>query len=180
MRKGLVLTVIFIGGFTVAAGVQAEEQSGFYLGASVGEATNKSGAFEGNDIAFKVSGGYAFNRYFGMEVAYVDAGTQKDTVDLVRIENESSGVIASAVLNLPLSESFAVVGRIGYAFYSSDASSRLGNLSVRESDNDEDLAYGIGIQLAVWGGLALRAEYEAVDVSNGDFRIVSAGAVYKF
>jgi OmpA-OmpF porin, OOP family len=83
-------------------------------------------------------------------------------------------------LRLPLGETFAVFGKVGYAFYDSEATARLGNLSERERGSDEDLAYGVGIELAIWGGLQLRAEYEAVDVSNGEFQLVSAGAVYKF
>jgi OOP family OmpA-OmpF porin len=180
MRRFIVQTVLFIGGLGAALATRADEQPGFYVGGSIGEATNELGDFKGSDTAFKLSGGYAFNKYFGAEVAYVDAGTQDDTIGLVELENESTGVIASAVLRLPLAETFAVFGKIGYAFYDSVGTARLGNLSERERDSDEDLAYGVGIELAIWGGLQLRAEYEAVDVSNGDFQIVSAGAVYKF
>jgi opacity protein-like surface antigen len=68
----------------------------------------------------------------------------------------------------------------GYAFYDSATTSRLGSSSERETDNGKDLAYGIGIDLTISGGLKFRAEYELVDVSEGDFQIVSAGAVYEF
>jgi OmpA-OmpF porin, OOP family len=180
MRKVVVLTVCFIGGLGAALGAHAQEQSGFYLGGSIGEATNESGEFKGSDTAFKLTAGYAVNQYFGIEVAYIDAGAQQDNFGLVEIENESSGTLASALLRLPLGETFGLFGKIGYAFYNSDTTSRLGNLSERESDSAEDLAYGVGVELAVWGSLQLRAEYEAVDVSEGDFQIVSAGAVYKF
>lgn len=180
MRKVVVLTVFFIGGVGAAFGTHADEQSGFYLGASVGQATNEVGDFKGSDFAFKLSGGYAFNEYFGLEVAYVDAGTPDDTVGLVDVETEPSGVIASALLRLPLGETFAMFGKAGYAFYDSETTARLGNQSERESDSDSDFAYGIGIDLAISGGLKFRAEYAAVDVSEGDFQIVTAGVVYKF
>jgi opacity protein-like surface antigen len=120
MRKVVVLTVSFIGGLCAAHGAHAEEQSGFYLGGSVGQASNESGRFKGSDFAFKVSGGYALT------------------------------------------------------------TSRLGSASERETANGEDFACGIGMELAISGGLKFRAEYELVDVSEGDFQIVSAGAVYKF
>lgn len=180
MRKFVVQSVLFIGGICTVLGAHADERSGFYIGGSLGEATNEVDEFKGSDTAFKLSGGYSFNEYLAAEVAYVDAGTQEDNIGAVKIENESSGVIASAVLRLPLGESFALFGKLGYAFYDSEATARLGSLSERESDSDEDLAYGVGIEMAVWGGLRLRAEYEAVDVSDGDFQLVSAGAVYKF
>jgi OmpA-OmpF porin, OOP family len=180
MRRFIVQTVLFIGGLGAALATHADEQPGFYVGGSIGEATNELGDFKGSAAAFKLSGGYSFNEYFGAEVAYVDSGTQDDTLGPVELENESTGVIASAVLRLPLGEPCAVFGKIGYAFYDSEGTARLGNLIERERDSDEDLAYGIGIEFAMGGGLQLRAEYEAVDVSDGDFQIVSAGAVYKF
>lgn len=179
MRKVFVMTVFF-GSLGAALGAHAEDHSGFYLGGSIGEATNESGEFKGSDTAFKLSGGYAFNQYFGIEVAYIDAGTQDDTIGLTEFETESTGIIASAVVRLPIGERFAMFSKAGYAFYDSETTARLGNLSARESGSDEDFAYGFGIELAVWGGLKLRAEYEAVNVSEGDFQIVSAGAVYKF
>jgi len=160
--------------------VHADEQPGWYLGASIGEATNEVGEFKGTDTAFKLAGGYAFNKYLGIELAYVDAGTQTDTVGLQRIENDSSGVIASAVMSLPLGERFAVFGKLGYAFYESDATGRVGETVAHESDSGDDLAYGIGAELVLTGGLRLRAEYEAIDVSDGDFDIISAGVIYKF
>jgi OOP family OmpA-OmpF porin len=180
MRKVVVLTVSFIGGLGAALGAHAEEQSGFYLGGSVGQASNESGQFKGSDFAFKVSGGYAFNEYFGLELAYVGAGAQKDNIGLVEVENKSNGVLASTLLRLPLGETFAMFGKIGYAFYDSATTSRLGSSSERETDNGKDFAYGIGIDLTISGGLKFRAEFELVDVSEGDFQIVSAGAVYKF
>jgi len=179
MRK-VVMLMVFCGSLGAAPGTHADETSGFYLGTSIGEARNESGEFNGSDIAFKVSGGYAFNQYFGIEAAYVDTGTQQDTLDGVKVQIESSGVIASALLRLPLGETFSTFGKIGYAFYDSETTSRLGNLSARESGSDEDLAYSVGIELAGADALSFRAEYEVVDVSEGDFQIVSVGAVYKF
>lgn len=180
MRKGIVVSSIMIVGLGAAYGAHAQESSGFYLGGSIGEATNETDEFKGSDTAFKLAAGYAFNDYLGIELAYVDAGTQEDTVGLVEIENESSGVIASALLRLPLGETFAVFGKLGYAFYDSEATGRLGDLRERESDSDEDLAYGVGLELALWSSFKLRAEYEAVDVSAGDFEIVSIGVTYGF
>jgi opacity protein-like surface antigen len=176
----MVLSSFMIVGLGAVSGAHAQESSGFYVGGSVGEATNESGEFKGSDTAFKLAGGYAFNDYLGIEVAYVDAGTQDDNIGLVEIENESSGVIASALVRLPLGETFAIFGKLGYAFYDGESTARLGNLRERDSDSDEDLAYGVGLELALWSSFKLRAEYEAVDVSAGDFEIVSAGLTYEF
>ena len=180
MRTLIVRSVLVIIVSGVAFATHAEEHSGLYIGGSIGEATNDSGEFKGSDTAFKLSAGYAFNEYFGLELAYVDAGTQKDNIGPVEIENESSGVIASALLRAPLGEKFALFGKLGYAFYEADATAREGSLVARASDDDEDLAYGLGLEFAVWRGLRLRAEYERIDVPEGNFDIASAGALYKF
>jgi opacity protein-like surface antigen len=179
MRKVIFLTVSIIG-LGAALHAHAEDRSGFYVGGSLGQATNESGEFKGSDFAFKLSGGYAFNRYLGLEVAYIDAGTQDDTIGLVDVETESSGVITSALFRLPFGETFALFGKVGYVFYDSETTARVDSVSEHDSNSDEDLTYGIGLDVAVSGGLKFRAEYEAVDVSDGDFRIVSAGVVYKF
>ena len=179
MRNGLRASILMVG-LGCACNSQAQEPAGAYIGASVGEATNEVDEFKGSDTAFKLAAGYTFNRYFGIELAYIDAGTQTDTVDGRRIENESTGVIASAVLRLPLAEQFAFFGKLGYAFYESEATGRLGDLVARETDSGEDLAYGVGVEFAVLRGLRLRAEYEVVDVRDGDFDVVSAGIVYQF
>ena len=84
MRNGLRASILMVG-LGCACNSQAQESAGAYLGASVGEASNEVGEFKGSDTAFKLTAGYAFNRYFGIELAYIDAGTQADTVDSVLI-----------------------------------------------------------------------------------------------
>ena len=180
MRKAIVLSGFMAAALGMAFTVQAEDRSGFYVGASIGEATNEVDEFKGSDTAFKLTGGYAFNKYFGIELAYVDSGTQTDTIEGIDLTTSSDGVIASAVLSLPIGEKFALFGKLGYAVYDVEATARLGNLSERDSGSDEDFAYGVGLEFAVGRGLHLRAEYEVVDVTDGDFDMVSAGVAYKF
>lgn len=179
MRNGFRASMLLVS-LGYACNSQAQEPTGAYLGASVGEATNEVGKFKGSDTAFKLSAGYAFNQYLSVELAYLDAGTQRDTVGNVYIENESSGVIASTRFSLRLGDQFSVFGKFGYAFAKSDSILRRGDLVARESTNNANLAYGIGIELAVFRGLRLRGEYEILNVSVGDFDVVSAGVVYRF
>jgi OOP family OmpA-OmpF porin len=179
MRYSFVTAGLLVIGLSSAPGAHAEERTGIYVGTSIGEATNEVEEFKGSDTAFKLYGGYAFNDYFGVEVAYVDAGTQSDNVGPLHIENESSGIIASALVHLPIGERFSLFGKLGYAFYDAASKARLGDRVVSESESDEDLTYGVGLELAVAGGLGLRAEYEVIDVSEGDFDVVSAGVLYR-
>lgn len=167
-------------GFGCTLSAHAQEDAGIYFGASVGEAKNEVDEFKGSDTAFKLTGGYAFNKYFSVELAYLDAGKQADTIDQLRIQTESSGVIASALVSLPVGDAFSLFGKLGYAFYDSDTTMRLGDQVARASESENDLAYGAGLEVAITRGLRLRAEYEAVNVSEGNFDIVSAGVTYKF
>lgn len=163
-----------------ATATYAGESGGLYVGAGIGEAYNESGEFDGNDTAFQIFAGYSFAKYFAVELSYVDAGTQRDRIEDIDVTNESSGIVVSGLAAIPLTEGFSIYGKLGYAFYDADATARRGNLQETERSSDEDLVYGIGVDLAVLRGFGLRVEYEIVDVSNGDFEIVTVNATYRF
>jgi OmpA-OmpF porin, OOP family len=158
----------------------ADDAAGFYVGAGIGEAHNKSGEFDGSDTAFQIFGGYSFNEHFALELGYVDAGTQDDRIGDLELENESSGIVVSALAAVPVGPIVSLYGKVGYAFYDASARMRLGNLQESESASDEDALYGVGVELAVLRGLRLRAEYEIVDVNDGDFEIATINASYRF
>jgi OmpA-OmpF porin, OOP family len=173
------------GGLTAVAlatsiNVHADEDAGFYLGASVGEATDKVGEFEDSGTSFKITGGYSFNRYLAAELAYIDAGTLEDRIDDIDATIESAGIVAAVLGKVPLGEYFSLFGKLGYAFYDEKVSLRQGNLSASETNSDEDLLYGVGAEVNLGQHFKLRAEYEAVDVSDADFDIVSFGATFHF
>lgn len=179
LRKKLLSGFAIIAALVVTT-THAADDAGFYVGAGVGEAHNKSGEFDGSDTAFQIFGGYSFNKHFALELGYIDAGTQDDRIGDLEVENESSGVIVSALAAVPIGPMFSLYGKVGYAFYDARSTVRLGNLQESESDSDEDPVYGVGVELAVLRGLRLRAEYEIVDVSDGDFDIVTVNATYRF
>ena len=61
-----------------AGGVAHADDSGFYAGASIGQARQKARGFEGNDLSYKLFGGWSFNKYLAVEGGYVDGGSQTD------------------------------------------------------------------------------------------------------
>jgi OOP family OmpA-OmpF porin len=180
LRKSLVTGFVIFTAFANATTHAADDDSGFYVGAGVGEANNKSGEFDGSDTALQVFGGYAFNKHFALELAYLDAGTQDDRIGDVEVTNESSGILVSALGAVPIGPVVSLYGKVGYAFYDATATFRSGSLEETESGSDERPVYGIGVELAVLRGLRFRAEYEIVDVSDGDFEIVTVSATYRF
>ncbi len=180
LRKSFISGFVIITAFANAIAHAADDDSGLYVGAGVGEANNKSGEFDGSDTAFRVFGGYAFSKHFALELAYVDAGTQDDRIGDVEVTNESSGVIVSALGAVPIGPIVSLYGKVGYAFYDATSTVRLGSLQETDSGSDEDPVSGVGVELAVLRGLRLRVEYEIVDVSDGDFDIVTVNATYRF
>lgn len=178
-NKYLLSTLVLVGLF-VSADVRADEHSGFYIGAGVGEVNDNVDGFEGNGVAFKLSGGYELNRYFAAEVAYIFAGTLNDTVDDVDVEVESDGVVVAALGKLPFGETFTLFAKLGYTFYDQKVTASRGSLSFSENNSDEDLLYGAGAEINFGRRFQLRGEYEVVDVSDADFNLLSASAVFRF
>lgn len=75
---------------------------------------------------------------------------------------------------------FSLFGKLGFSSYDATVSGRVGNQTVAsESGSDEDVSYGVGGAFN-FGAFELRAEYEAIDISDGSFNFLSIGGVYKF
>ncbi len=181
MNRQYTYGALAIVSIAVSADVHAnDEHSGVYLGAGAGEVTNKVDGFEADGVAVKLFGGYAFNRYFAAEAAYIDAGTLRDTVEGVDLSVESDGLVLAALGMLPLTDAFSLFAKLGYTFYDEKAIGRRGDLRVSEKNSGDDLLYGVGAHLRLGRKLELRAEYEVVDVKDADFNLLSASALFRF
>lgn len=156
------------------------DDSGFYLGAAVGEATQSNSDFDGSDTSFKWLGGYSFSTYFAAEAGFVDAGKQKDTIGAVDVTSSSDGIFVALLAKLPLGKVVAPYVRLGYVFYDTTTTVERGSLKAFESTDGEDPIYSGGIEFRLGGNFRLRAEYEKVDVPGVDFDIVSLVATYQF
>ena len=140
--------------------------------------------------------GYRFNRNFSLELGAVDLGTvsaeleNTTNVDGARLratgeaELDAKGIMASALISIPLGSHFSVFGRLGVLAWDADLKAsasgtiRIGNRTIRFDDLNEagrsrsgtDGAYGGGVRFAFNENLALRAEvtrFEAIDVNSG-------------
>jgi len=165
----------------------AGEESGFYAGAGVGQANLSVDGFDitdgldydfdADDTAFKVFGGWRFNKYISVELDYLDLGTMSDseTFDtgegLVDVDTDIdvSGFAPYVVGTLPLGI-FELSAKLGYVFYDVDfkVSSDATGESISESDSDEDLAYGVGAGMTFFDHLNVMLEYEVIDVTDAD------------
>jgi len=180
MKRSYVVSALVVMGLTATANAHADDDTGFYLGAGLGEVTDKAGEFESDGVGVKFFGGYAFSKYFAAEAEFLYAGVLKDTIDDVELKVESDGLIVAALGELPLGEAFSLFAKLGYTFYDEKVSAKRGTSSASEKNSDEDLVYGAGAKLDLGRMFQLRAEYEVVDVPDADFNMWSINAVFRF
>lgn len=183
MNNRVTLNGWVLAGMFASAGALADVQPGFYAGAGLGKASIEidGTGFDSDDTAFKVFGGYNVNRNFAVELAFIDGGKPDEDFGLGSVEVAVEGINFSALGRLPVNETFSVFGKLGFASYDVEAKGRVGNQVVASDDlSEEDLSYGIGAAFNFGPAFELRGEYEAVDVSDGSFNVLSASGVYRF
>jgi OOP family OmpA-OmpF porin len=184
-------------GCLLSAQVFAQPYVGFSFGqADVGEEMvipgliDPGGQVDGKDGAFKLFGGYQFNRNFALEAAIVDlgdvsySGSFTDATGTVlpvsggRIQN--SGLNLSAVGVLPLGTSFVVFGKVGMFLWYSEATDVTGGTFFYSEEDGADLSLGLGASMALGQRVSLRAEWERFDMSNTDVDLVTIGIAFRF
>lgn len=90
-----------------------------YAGVSVGRSDQKFNTpsyFDESDTAFKLYGGHKFNRHFGVETGYVFHGKSESRLSDWEASTKASSLYAAGTATLPLTEKFAVTGKLGIAY----------------------------------------------------------------
>jgi Outer membrane protein beta-barrel domain len=169
-----VIAALALAACAVATPAMADNDSGLYLGAGIGRFDIKVDgiedvgetieSFESDDTTFKVFAGWRFNKFLGVELDYMDLGSPEDTIDDERVQTEINGVAPYLIGTIPLGpvEFFA---KVGYYFY--DVKIETESIDLLD-ESDEDLVYGAGIGLTLFGHLHARVEYEIIEVSDVD------------
>ena len=177
LRRAAVLAVL--AGSLVGPAAYAD--SGFYLGASLGDAAVEVDdfGFDENDSAGKVFGGYIFDMPvvdFGIEVAYVDFGAPSQTILGETFELDVNGLSAFGMAGLDFGL-FGVFAKAGLVSW--DAEFAVAGVPL-ESDSGSDPAYGLGFRLT-FSSIEVRTEYEVFDVSDADtVDMLSLGVLWRF
>lgn len=157
------------------AAVHAQQDAGFYLGASVGRAHAKDAcestgplvvvtACDEKDTSWKLFGGYQFNRNFALEGGYVDFGkvTASGTVLGVPVSAraEANAFELLAVGTLPLTDRFSLYGKAGLFRWDAKAEGTVLGITVRERAKDIDLTFGAGLKYHFTRNVAGRLEFQ--------------------
>ena len=183
MHKRLGLTALAALALMAATAAQADTQPGFYAGAGIGSTKvgDDISGVDDSDTGFKIFGGYTFTENWGVEVSYFDFGEASVSAGNSSASVGITGLSASAVGRLPVSDMFAVYGKLGFASYDVDLdfNNVPGFGSGHLSDSDSDLIYGVGGALSFGGNFEARLEYEALNV-DGDASMISVSGLFRF
>jgi OOP family OmpA-OmpF porin len=211
----LARTSALIGFATLAAitsSIALADEAGWYGGANIGRSlatiddarittglassglATTSIANRDRDTAYKIYGGYQFNKYIGLEGGYFDLGKfgfTANTLPLGTLDGNIRlrGFNLDAVGTLPLAEKFSAIGRIGINnaqardYFSGTGAVKVANPNPSKRDTNYKL--GVGVQYAFNDALAMRAEIERYRVNDaignkGHIDVLSLGLTYRF
>lgn len=203
------LLIPAIASMLLAAPALMAANAGAYIGASIGPSKTKDGpdvsefdayllangvtatsSTDDTDNAWKLFGGYKFNRYFTIEGSYADLGKFSINSTLATGTHETTielqAVAIAAVAILPLTYNFELFGKAGGQYWDADHSSTpLGEGS--RSDQSSDVMFGLGAGYNLNDNFGLRVEWELyndigehVSLDKSDVEMWSAGLQYNF
>lgn len=146
------------------------------------------------DTAYRLFGGYQFNRNFGLEAGFFDLGkfglnaTTAPVGSLIG-EIKTQGVHLDLVGTLPVTERLSALGRIG-AHYAKTRGNFRGTGAVTPLDpipstRETNVKLGVGLQYAVNSAFLVRGEVERYQVNDsvghrGGVNVVSMSVVFPF
>ena len=187
-RKGL--AILGLASAMAFAGPALAQDSGWYVGATIGQSKAKD-ACEGlsdcddKDTAWRILGGYQFNKNFAVELGYTDMGEVSASAAGFNASVEAAVWEVVAVGSWPFTPNFSAYGKLGMYRGETDFTTNLPGIP-NESESNTDLTFGIGVRWDFTKNLGLRAEYQIYqDVGGGnigedDLDVISVGVIWKF
>ena len=155
----------------VAGAAQAD--NGFYVGGGGGQSFVDEGAYDDEDTAFSLFGGYELNRYFAVEGGYADFGEIEPNAGTAL---EADTFHLTAVGTFPVNDVFSLYAKAGAHRWDADTSlSILGG-----DDTGTDPTYGIGGQYRFNDRFALRAEVSRFELEDTDVDVAQLQARFDF
>ena len=168
-----------------------QSDAGWYIGGSYGmtsfdidTAGITSPSLDDSDSGFKIFGGFQFTKNWGMEFGYVDFGKAGLAGSVFGIPFTSDvGVTAftfAGTGTLPLSENFALLGKVGLANWDAKVNVSTGIGAGSDSESGTDMFYGIGARYSFNKNLSVQVEFEQFETDADSASMTSVGLRYKF
>lgn len=171
--------------------------SGPYVGGSVGQFNlhikNLDGVDDAvsnikssDDNAWKVYAGYRFMPYLSLEAAYIDFGQQDNTFSATGSDGnyrvKMSGFAPELIGTLPLGP-VELFGKVGQYYYNVDTRVDFDSSDsyIRTTHSRNDFLWGGGVSVVLIKHLALRAEYEKIEIQDAPHSdALWLGAAWRF
>jgi len=171
-RTSLIIVALF--GLVTTFAVEADVNA--YLGLGIGKADYNDSLWSiedgANDTGWKIFGGYQFNRYFGLEPAWVDLGQ----VTYSNASIDTKGLAINGIGSIPIGPTFFVSGKLGVFVW--DQETRIA--TERDDDTGTDLVWGYGFGARFFSDkLGVRLEWERYE-SDSDADFISLSTSYHF
>jgi OOP family OmpA-OmpF porin len=186
--------------------------SGWYVGAGIGQSrakiddaritagllgaglTTTSMTDDKHDTAYKIFGGYKFNRNFAVEGGYFNLGqfgftSTTNPAGTLTGKIKLQGLNIDAVGIVPLTEKFSAFGRLGLQYaQAKDQFAATGAVTASDPNPSKSAANykaGLGVQYDFTEHLGMRGEWENYRINDavgnrGDVNVLSVGLVYLF
>jgi len=173
--------------FALPAAAQVDT-SAFYIGGSVGQSKFKDGcsglpggvSCDEKDTAWRVLGGYQFNRNFAAELGYHDFGEIKASAPGFNASEKASVWELVGVGLFPIVNQFGVYGKLGLHHGEAKLDSNLGSAK----DTGNGWTGGLGAQYDIMPALGLRAEWQRYlkvgGESDNKVDVLNLGAIWRF
>jgi OmpA-OmpF porin, OOP family len=192
--RGLRMALGLVGVFGLSATAAADPA--FFVGGGVGlynikidgnsytppagatAEANLGGNFEDSAAVWRFFGGYQFNKYLGLQADYVWYGDTQDQIpqdSSYNVKVNGDAWEAAVRLSYPFGEHFEVFSRVGWNWYNVDAKAQYVK---GQSDSNDDLLYSGGMVFKFTPALSMSAEYEIIDISEGDLNTATLSFVY--
>ncbi len=167
-----------------AFAVQADDDTGWYLGAGVTrlDANFKDIDdldFDDSDNAFFIKGGYMFNDIIGLEGGWLDLGDYEGGSG---IKVDADAFWLAGVANWSVAEQFDLYAKLGAFFVNATSDQFIPGIGQISDDDDKtELGGGIGAEWDL-GNWNIFLEYNRIDTSVTDLRVdaIGLGVKYEF
>jgi OOP family OmpA-OmpF porin len=178
---------------TGSAFAQGRGDTGWYLGASIGQSTVDIEGCGGGvdcddkDTSWRILGGYQLNRNFSIELGFHQFGDASASAPGERVDFEANAFELVGVGYLPMGSNFGLYGKAGFYRGETKASGNtiaFGPIDVKETNTD--FTFGLGLQYSFSPQLSIRGEWQRyADVGGGDIEasdvdVMSVGLVVRF
>jgi len=138
-----------------------------------------------DSVAWRLFGGYRFNRYVGVEGGYINFDEFDTSASAAgqtaKVDAEADGYTLAITGAIPLGERFAITGRAGYLFWDADANVKLNGTTVDSANEDgSDIFFGAGLQFSFNERFALSGVWDVYELDDVDVDYYGLEAQFRF